>query len=395
VPLRRDPRSPFWQYRFQIRNRKFFGSTKKTTRREAEAVERVERERARALIAQTEHARASLKLDDVAGRYWTEHAQHLAGAANIWHHLGLLLDFLGKDTLVTELDDDGVAKLVAWRRGHRARHTSHKTVRSPPSAASPEFVQGPPRLISPFTVNETVATLRALFARCKLWGVRFAHEPKWSKHLLPVPTERVRELSDDEAERLDAVMRDDYAPFFAFARASGLRLRECFLRWDDVKFGTRQIVKLGKGGRRITVPITPTIRDILWPLRGQHPEFVFTYVCQRHGAGPHAGRIKGQRYPLSYHGVQSYWERLRKLAGVTGFRFHDHRHDFATKLLRATGNLKLVQKALNHRDITSTLRYAHVLDEEIAEGMERVARDVKLRNQLRNGPLRVVKPLAG
>ena len=38
-----------------------------------------------------------------------------------------------------------------------------------------------------------------------------------------------------------------------------------------------------------------------------------------------------------------------------------------------TGNLKLVQKALNHKDIKTTMRYAHVLDEEIAEGMERVA----------------------
>jgi len=83
VPVRRDPRSPFWQYRFQIRNRKFFGSTKKTTKREAEKVEAVERERARALIAQTEHARTSLRLDDVAGRYWMEHGQHLAGT-NMW-----------------------------------------------------------------------------------------------------------------------------------------------------------------------------------------------------------------------------------------------------------------------------------------------------------------------
>ena len=70
--------------------------------------------------------------------------------------------------------------------------------------------------------------------------------------------------------------------------------------------------------------------------------------------------------------MQTYWHRLRKQAGVTGFRFHDFRHDFGTKLLRATGNLKLVQKAMNHRDIRTTLRYAHVLDAEVAEALERV-----------------------
>jgi site-specific recombinase XerD len=41
--------------------------------------------------------------------------------------------------------------------------------------------------------------------------------------------------------------------------------------------------------------------------------------------------------------------------------------------LRETGNLKLVQRALNHADIKTTTRYAHVLDSEVAEAMEAVA----------------------
>jgi integrase len=347
VPVRRDPRSPFWQYRFQIRGRKFLGSTKKTNRREAEKVEAVERERAKALIAQTEHARTSLRLDDVAGRYMTEHGQHLAGT-NLWGWLGLVLEFFGKDKLITEISDEDVARFVAWRRGHRRKDGA---------------------LISPHTVNHAVMTLRKLFTRCKLWRVRFDHEPKWSKHLLKVSAERVRELSDDEADKLDAAMRDDYAPFFEFARVTGWRLNECLLQWSEVQWTTGQIVKLGKGGKRITRRITSDVRDILWPLRGHHPEFVFTYVCER---GEH-GRVKGERYPITYAGVQTYWRRLRKRSGVIGFRFHDYRHDFATKLLRETGNLHLVQKALGHASIKTTTRYAHVLDSEVAEAMEAVA----------------------
>ena len=45
--------------------------------------------------------------------------------------------------------------------------------------------------------------------------------------------------------------------------------------------------------------------------------------------------------------------------------------------MRDTGNLKLVQKAMNHRDIKSTLRYAHVLDEDVASAVERVAKSRK------------------
>jgi integrase len=68
---------------------------------------------------------------------------------------------------------------------------------------------------------------------------------------------------------------------------------------------------------------------------------------------------------------------LRAKAGVADFRFHDYRHDFGTKLLRDSGNLKLVQKAMNHADIKSTLRYAHVLDEDVAAAVERVAKSRK------------------
>ena len=59
---------------------------------------------------------------------------------------------------------------------------------------------------------------------------------------------------------------------------------------------------------------------------------------------------------------------------VTDFRFHDFRHDVGTKLLRQTGSLKLVQKALNHSDIKTTTRYAHVLDEEVSDAMETLAK---------------------
>jgi integrase len=361
VSLYRRARSPYWYFDFYWRGHRFHRSTKATNKREAEKVEAAERERAKALVAQLEQAKTSLRLADIASRYWTEHAQHLAGAPNTWTLLGILLEYFGKDKLLTEIADDDVARLVAWRRGHR------KSVYNTESDIH--------TFISPFTVNHTTTTLRKLFTRARLWGLRFNHEPRWSKHLLRVPTERVRELSDEEADRLDAAMRPDYAPFIAFARASGLRLNECLLHWSEVDWSAKQIVKLGKGGKRVTVPITSEIADILRPLRGHHSEFVFTYVPQRtNNVYNNSSDVHIDRRPLTYAGVQSFWRRLRNLSGVNKLRFHDLRHDFATKLLRETGNLRLVQKALGHASIKTTERYAHVLDSEVAEAMERVAK---------------------
>jgi len=82
---------------------------------------------------------------------------------------------------------------------------------------------------------------------------------------------------------------------------------------------------------------------------------------------------------MTLAGVKTRWRRMRAKAGVTGFRFHDFRHDFGSKLLRETGNLKLVQKAMNHADLKTTAKYAHVLDEEIASAIEEVAKSREKR----------------
>src|SRR5215831_9022375 len=91
-----------------------------------------------------------------------------------------------------------------------------------------------------------------------------------------------KELHDDQRVRLDAAMRDDYAPLFDFARATGKRKTECYtLCWPHVHWDTGWIERPGKRGKTVRVQITDTIREILWPLRDHHPEFVFTYVAER------------------------------------------------------------------------------------------------------------------
>ena len=362
--------SPFYHFDFQWRGDRFHGSTGETERRKAEAVEDAEKKRAKARKA-AQSGTVSLKLDDIAARYWEEVGRHHAGHRDTWAALERLVDYFGPGKLITEITDDDVARLVAWRRGHRVTRRRKKK----PAKDAPL-----PPLVSNATVNRSCTeVLKKLFTRAKMWGVRFDHEPDWKKHWLPEPIERVRELVGGERQRLEAATRADHGPFFSFAHASGLRLRECLLRWPEVDWTARQIRKTGKGGKLVTVPITPSIEAILRPLEGHHDEFVFTYVARR--TRKEKGLVKGRRYPLTYAGAKAAWKRLRKRAGVVDFRFHDFRHDVGTKLLRQTGNLKLVQKALNHGDIKVTTKYAHVLDDEVATALEALQkRDGESRN---------------
>lgn len=352
--------SPYHHFDFWFRGNRFLGSTGKTDKREAKAVERLEREKAKKAATEGRRGSISLKIDDVAGRYWLEVGQHHVGADTTDRDIARLIKYFGPDKMLSDIRDDDVTKLVAWRRAQP--RTVHR--KAPPAKDAL-----PSPLIAPATVNRsTTEVLKKLFTRAKVWGVVFDAEPDWKRHWLEEPEEIVRELKKHEGDRLEAATRDDYRPVMDFADASGFRLNECLLRWNEVDWDARQIQKKGKGGRRVTTPITPVIREILWPLRGHHPEFVFTYIA----AKTRGDRVRGQRQPITYSGLKTTWRRLRAAAKVVGFRFHDKRHDFATKLLRKTGNLKLVQKALNHRNIKTTLKYAHVVDDDLAAGLEQV-----------------------
>ena len=352
-------KSPFYHFDFWHGGHRFHGSTECTARKDAEKFESVEREKAKALVKAMKRSAVSLLIDDVADRLWNESAQHDAEPDATETNLARLIDYFGKAKPLTDIDHNEAKKMVAWRRGHHVKG----------SEKAP--------LISNATVNRSATkVLQRIFTFAKAEGAQFEREPRWTELLLPEPLERVRELHDDEVAAFDEAMRDDYEPFFEFVRASGLRQKECVtLRWTEVNFGARQIVRIGKGGRRVVFPITDTIREILYPLQGQHPEFVFTYVVVYGNKRLH--RVRGQRYPLTLTGTKSAWQRMRAKSGVKDFRFHDYRHDFGTKLLRDSGNLKLVQKAMNHRDIKSTLRYAHVLDEDVASAVENVAKSRK------------------
>lgn len=371
----RDKRSPYYQFDFQHEGHRFHGSTKCTARRDAEKFEAAEVEKAKALVKATSRAKASLAIDDVADRLWNDSAQYDSEPKATETNLARLIGYFGHSKQLTDIDHKAAKDMVAWRRGHRVSRRGKRTKEQ--EEALP--------LVSNATINRSATkVLQRLFTFARAEKAVFDDEPEWDKLLLPEPLERVRELKIEEADALDESMRADYEPFFDFVRASGMRLKECVtLRWSEVDFGTRQIVRIGKGGRRVVFPITPAVRDVLFPLQGHHPEFVFTYVAVY--GNKRLGRVRGQRYPLTYSGAKTAWQRLRANSGVADFRFHDFRHDFGTKLLRDSGNLKLVQKALNHRDIKSTLRYAHVLDEDVAVAVERLAESrKKSRSKIRD-----------
>ena len=75
--------------------------------------------------------------------------------------------------------------------------------------------------------------------------------------------------------------------------------------------------------------------------------------------------LDGSR-PISERWLRKMVKRVAEQAGIVkDIHPHSLRHTFATDLLRATKNLRLVQKALGHSNIETTTIYAHIVDEEL------------------------------
>ena len=80
------------------------------------------------------------------------------------------------------------------------------------------------------------------------------------------------------------------------------------------------------------------------------------------------GEKKGQ--PLSE--MHSFWEGVREKAQLKDARIHDLRHTFASLLVSGGMTLPMIGRLLGHTQAQTTLRYAHLYDDPLREGLDQV-----------------------
>ena len=143
---------------------------------------------------------------------------------------------------------------------------------------------------------------------------------------------------------------------------AGLRVGEVVaLRPEHLNMRTcKLIIREGKGAKDRVLWVDPDLRDLIgsWLERRPDSEWLFP---TRHGTQVNTRYMRSavKRYARKA-GVQE-WERVSP---------HTLRHTFATDLLNATGNIRLVQETLGHADVSTTMIYTHVNSEEIREAMQ-------------------------
>lgn len=156
---------------------------------------------------------------------------------------------------------------------------------------------------------------------------------------------------------------DHLMPMVLVALNTGLRRGELFgLRWGDVNLAGKLLTVTAvsaKSQKTRHVPLNSEASDVLarWKEQGTEGGLVFP----SHGGG-------------RFDNIQSSWESLTADARLTNFRFHDLRHDFASKLVMAGVDLNTVRELLGHGDIKMTLRYAHLAPHKLADAVAKIER---------------------
>jgi len=172
-------------------------------------------------------------------------------------------------------------------------------------------------------------------------------------------------LTEDEQERLLEQPNSRYptgernGTMLRLMLNTGLRLAEVTsLKWRDLNLTTGKLmVRKEKGSKDRTLWVAGGDIDRLRSWRERQVtacdtcEHVFTTL---------QGHQLGHRY------VQRMVKRYAAKAGIDkNVSPHTLRHSFATDLYRETSKIRLVQKVLGHSDLSTTMIYTHVFDEEL------------------------------
>jgi integrase len=183
-------------------------------------------------------------------------------------------------------------------------------------------------------------------------GLRKKAKGHRGRHLPPGSVRRLWEALDRLQPRMP-----DYCDAVSLLLLTGARRGEILgLTWDLIA-GPRAVLEDSKNGPR-TIWLNTPARQILDARREA-------------SASPHvfpSPRIDG---PLTV--MDAPWRVILKEAGLSGLRVHDLRHHFASVAVSNGIDIRLVGQLLGHRDIDSTLGYAHLATGALAKSASRVS----------------------
>ncbi|MDH3468247.1 MAG: site-specific integrase [Gammaproteobacteria bacterium] len=217
------------------------------------------------------------------------------------------------------------------------------------------------------TINRDTATLRAVLSRAVDWG-HVSVDPLRGLKLLKVDRAHVvRYLSEAESKRLRKALEtapDYLRTMVLISLNTGLRRGELFtLTWPAIDLKRRQLSVVGslsKSGQSRFIPLNQEAINALRTWRDSNGNTGLVFQSAATGG--------------AYNNTKRSWAALLGRAKIKDFRWHDLRHDFASRLVMSGADLYGVSKLLGHASVVTTQRYAHLAPDHLADLVARLDR---------------------
>lgn len=220
------------------------------------------------------------------------------------------------------------------------------------------------RGLSAATINKVICTIRVVF-RYAITLDYLSDSEVLSTKLLTDTAKKERFLSIEETQRLLTVLDSWHVQPVALLLKllifTGARSGEAMkANWADIDFEKR-VWKIPiendkiKQGRLL--PLNDSAIAILqqaWDLREHGQVEVFRSI-----------QCKSR-----YLSLQLSWYKIRIAAGIPDVRVHDLRHSFASHLIQHKVPIAEISTLLGHRNIKTTMRYAHLDQTTIRESSQ-------------------------
>ncbi|MCF6443691.1 site-specific integrase [Nereida sp. MMG025] len=222
------------------------------------------------------------------------------------------------------------------------------------------------RADTPYQANRTVMVMSKMLNLAEDSGIRAMHSNPTRRIKRYRELEKKRYLSEPEQERLGEAMftllRTGEITTYVFAAFYLLLLTRCRLgeiqrlKWSYV-MPTHLDLPDSKTGRR-RIPLPQEARTILDSL-------------ERRDGNPNV--ILGSHSDGYYNDLQKPWRKIRKTAGLDDVRIHDLRHTYASMVMQSGIDPFTLKEILGHKNLSTTLRYAHLADDAVQKAAGKVA----------------------
>ena len=130
------------------------------------------------------------------------------------------------------------------------------------------------------------------------------------------------------------------------------------LHLDHVNLEAREMWLPDTKTRSRTVQLSPAAKEVLARIpraNGNH------HVIP--------GALNGN--PMN--GLQRYWVKISKRAGLEDMRLHDCRHSSASRALALGESLPMIGRLLGHSQVQTTARYAHLGRDSLHDAAQQVS----------------------